>query len=362
VNKTPLYNLHSKLGAKLVPFAGWEMPLSYSGVVEEHHTVRTGVGLFDISHMGRFELRGKGAKASLAGIVPTPTHKMKRGGAQYSMLLNETGGIIDDIYIYRTGTERFFIIVNASNREKDFAWIQSHLVPSTSLTDLSRDTALLALQGPKSWDLLVQVIPFGEEDISLRTCIETEFVTVRGASAFIGRTGYTGEKGYEIVVSAQFAERVWDSLMEVGGQFGIKPIGLGARDTLRLEMGYPLYGHEMDQETTPIEAGLSRFLDLKKTFCGKDALMTRSENIKKKLIGFELTSGGVPRDGCSIHSGQKEIGRVTSGNFSPSLKKGIGMGYVDKNYAEEGSDIFVTIREKEVAAVIVKMPFYRRNK
>ena len=362
MNKTPLYNLHSKSGAKLVPFAGWEMPLSYAGVLEEHQAVRTGVGLFDISHMGRFELRGKASKTVLMNLVPTPTHKIKRGGAQYSMLLNENGGVIDDIYIYRMGTERFFLIVNASNREKDFAWIQSHLVPLSVLSDVSDKTALLALQGPKSWDVLERVIPFGTEGIPLRTCIETEFLSVRGVSAFIGRTGYTGERGYEIVVPADAAQSVWNLLMETGKEMGIKPIGLGARDTLRLEMGYPLYGHEMDEETTPVEAGLSRFLDFKKEFYGKKALLTRMESTKKKLIGFELTGSGVPRDGCPIHSGQKEIGRVTSGNFSPSLRRGIGIGYVDKNYAEEGSEIFVTIREREAAAVIVKMPFYRRAK
>jgi aminomethyltransferase len=363
MKKTPLYDLHLKLGAKVVPFSGWEMPLSYTGVVEEHHAVRNEVGLFDISHMGRFELSGVGAKNALAHIVPSPLNKIKRGQAQYSMLLNEAGGVIDDIYIYQRGVDLFFLIVNAANRAKDFAWIASHLPDTASLKDVSDETALLALQGPKSWDVLLQTIPFGMEEIALRTFIDTEFVAVRGAMATIARTGYTGERGYEIIVPAHAVERVWNSLMEAGGPLGIKPAGLGARDTLRLEKGYPLYGHEINDKTTPVEAGLGQFLDLKKEFIGSKSLKERqSQPPTQQLIGFELTVGGVPREGYPIYSDQKEVGTVTSGNFSPSLKRGIGMGYVDTRYAEIGNEIFVMIRDREAAGVIVKMPFYRKSK
>ncbi|HZR46171.1 MAG TPA: glycine cleavage system aminomethyltransferase GcvT [Candidatus Manganitrophaceae bacterium] len=365
MNRTGLYDLHVKLGAKMVPFSGWEMPLSYSGVTDEHQTVRKGVGLFDISHMGRFELSGKGAEAYLERITPGPVSKIHRGGAQYSMLLNEEGTILDDIYLYKRGVDRFFIIVNAANREKDFRWMTAHLPKGgeTLLKDVSPETALLALQGPKSWEVLVQIIPFGKTEIPLRNFIETELVPARGAKALIARTGYTGEKGYELVIPADAAEKVWNALLEAGKTEGIKPIGLGARDTLRLEMAYPLYGHDMDETTTPLDADLERFIDLEKEFIGKERLVRqKGEGVRKKLIGFELLVGGVPREGHAIYSDQKEIGKVTSGNFSPSLRKGIGMGYVDRRYAEEGSEVLVDIRGKAAAALIVKKPFYKKKK
>jgi aminomethyltransferase len=362
MKRTPLYDLQAKLGAKLVPFAGWEMPLSYSGVVEEHHAVRTGVGLFDISHMGRFSLQGRGADEALNTIVPSPTHKMKQNGAQYSMLLSESGTVLDDIYIYKKMEDKYWIIVNASNREKDFQWMQSHL-PTGFLTDLSEQTALLALQGPKSWEVLAQVIPCGMEEIALRTFIETELILVPGHKVIIARTGYTGERGYELWLPANAAVPAWNALMEAGRSLGIKPIGLGARDTLRLEMGYPLYGHELDEQTTPVEVGLDRFLHFEKEFIGKGPLVAqREKGVGKKMIGFILTVGGVPREGCSIYSGSKEIGKVTSGNFSPSLKKGVGMGFVDPHYAEIGSEIFINIHGKGAAALIVRPPFYKKEK
>ncbi len=363
MNKTPLYEIHQQSGAKIVPFAGWEMPLSYSGVTDEHHTVRSAVGLFDVSHMGRFDLSGKGAERYLDQITPGPIRKLQRGGAQYSMLLNNHGGIIDDIYLYKKGVDRFLIIVNAANREKDFKWMTDHL-PSTGvlLKDVSEETALLALQGPKSWDVLVQVIPFGKEEIPIRNFIETELVSPRGAKALVTRTGYTGEKGYELVVPSGVAAAVWQALMESGKEAKIKPIGLGARDILRLEMGYLLYGHDINEETTPLSADLRRFIDFEKEFIGKEALARQSSGgIAKKLIGFEILTGGIPREGQTIYSDQREIGTVSSGNFSPMLKKGIGMGYVDARYAEEGSEILVDIRGKAAAAVIVNRPFYKKK-
>ena len=391
MNKTGLYAVHVKLGAKIVPFSGWEMPLSYSGVTDEHQTVRKSVGLFDISHMGRFELSGKGAEAYLEQLTPGPVSKIHRGGAQYSMLLNAEGTILDDIYIYKRGADRFFIIVNAANREKDFRWMTSHLKISPSakdpnerqksslektyvhgaplpkdgplLKDVSPETALLALQGPKSWEVLARILPFGKSEIPLRNFIETELVPARGAKALIARTGYTGEKGYELVLPADAVETVWNAIMDAGKGEGIKPIGLGARDTLRLEMAYPLYGHDMDETTTPLDADLERFVDLEKEFIGKERLVRqKAEGIRKKLIGFELLVGGVPREAHLIYSDQKEIGKVTSGNFSPTLKKGIGMGYIDPRYSEEGGEVLVDIRGKATAALIVKKPFYKKKK
>ena len=365
IKKTALYNIHAKLGAKFVPFAGWEMPIQYtgSGILKEHDAVRSHVGLFDISHMGRFDLSGKGCEAMLSNIVPTPTLKLKRGVAQYSFLLNDEGKVLDDIYIYKKGKDKFFIIVNASNREKDFAWLESHLESPALLKDVTFETSLLALQGPKSWDLLERVIPFDKEEILLRTFVETQIIPAAGYGVLVARTGYTGERGYEIVVPSAIAEKVWNALMKVGKEFNILPVGLGARDTLRLEKGYPLYGHEINEHTTPIEAGLDKFIDFTKEFIGKSALLTQKEKgVTQKRICFELLVGGVPREGYSIYSGEKEIGKVTSGNFSPSLKKGIGMGLVTPNYAELGSEIFISIHDRGAAAVIVKAPFYRKNK
>ncbi len=363
MKRTPLFETHVKAGAKIVPFSGWEMPLSYSGVTDEHQAVRMSAGLFDISHMGRFELSGKGAEAALDRLTPGPVSKMQRGSAQYSMLLNETGGILDDIYIYKRGVDRFYIVVNAANREKDFKWMTRHLPAGLSFQDVSAATAMLALQGPKSWEVLLQIIPFGKSEISLRNFIESELIPARDAKALIARTGYTGEKGYELVVPAEAAQAVWDALLMAGKEEKIKPVGLGARDTLRLEMGYPLYGHDMNEETTPLEADLARFIDFEKEFIGKEGLVRQQEKgLHRKLIGFELLTGGVPREGHMIYSDQKEIGKVASGNFSPSLRKGIGMGYVDIRYSEEGSEILIDIRGKATPAVIVKRPFYNKKK
>jgi len=363
--RTPLYHIHAESGAKFVPFAGWEMPIQYtnSGILKEHQAVRTGVGLFDISHMGRFELSGKGCEEMLSRIVPTPTQKMKKGIAQYSMLLNEEGKVLDDIYVYKISKDKIFLIVNASNREKDFAWLKGHLLEPAILTDVTFETALLALQGPRSWDILERVIPFDKEEIALRTFIETEIIPARGKGTLIARTGYTGERGYEIIVSSAIAANAWKALLEVGTEFEMIPIGLGARDTLRLEKGYPLYGHEINENTTPVETGLDKFIDFTKEFIGKEALVRQKEKgVTQKGICFELVVGGVPREGYSIYSGEKEIGKVTSGNFSPSLKKGIGMGLIDSRYAEVGSEIFISIHGRGAAATIVKPPFYKKGK
>ncbi len=362
MNRTALYETHLALGAKMVPFSGWEMPLSYAGVPEEHRAVRATVGLFDITHMGRFELSGEGAEPYLDRVTPGPVCRLPKGGAQYSLLLNEAGGILDDIYVYKRTANRYFIIVNAANRQKDFAWMTRHL-PATGVTlrDVSDTTALLALQGPKSWEVLVQIIPFGKGEIALRHFIETEMVPVRGARGLIGRTGYTGERGYEIVVPMEAAEGVWNALMTAGQSLGIQPIGLGARDTLRLEMGYPLYGHDMTEATLPSAADLIRFVDMGKAFIGKEAL-EKDRKPSQILVGFELLAEGIPREGCPIALEQKTIGRVTSGNFSPTLRKGIGMGYIDARYAEVGTELFIDVRGKAIAAVIVKRPFYSKKK
>ncbi len=365
IQKTTLYDLHLASGAKMVPFSGWEMPLSYIGVPEEHRTVRTAVGLFDISHMGRFELAGVGAAAALDFITPGPLENLRPGGAQYSMLLNEAGGIIDDIYIYRRGVDRFFIIVNAANRAKDFAWMSSRLptgaasAAGPTLTDISGETGLIACQGPKSWEVLAQILPAGLAEIPLRQFIETDITPVPGVKILVARTGYTGEKGYELVVPADAAGAVWRALADAGKAVGIQPIGLGARDTLRLEMGYLLYGHDMTETTSPVAADLSRFIDWNKAFIGK-AAVDRAPSAR--LIGFDLPEGGIPRESCAILSDAKQVGIVTSGNFSPMLRRGIGMGYVHADHADVGRAITIDIRGRATAAIIVPRPFYSKKR
>lgn len=364
MKRTALYECHLKQNAKMVHFAGWDMPLSYSGVTDEHRAVRRTAGLFDVSHMGRLELSGIGTDAFLDKLTPGPIHHLKKGHAQYSMLLNDEGGIIDDIYIYKKGSDRYLVIVNASNRKKDLRWIKQQLPKSgPRVEDRTEETALIALQGPKSWEILKRVLPPNIEEIPLRTFIEVDAKIGGTPTLLIARTGYTGEKGYELVSPAVSAPTLWEALLSAGAPFEIKAAGLGARDTLRLEMGYPLYGHEMDENTTPIEANLARFVDFKKDFIGKERLLVQQEKgIEKQLIGFELLSGGVPREGFLVYSEQKEIGKVCSGNHSPSLRKGIGMAYVDTHFCEEGTELLIDIRGKGAMAVVVKPPFYSRKR
>ncbi len=364
MKRTPLYEMHVKHGAKLVSFSGWEMPLSYSGVTDEHSAVRNAAGLFDVSHMGRFEFSGPGTDDFLDRMIPSPLRKIPRGGAFYSMLLNEAGGIIDDIYLYKRAPDRYLMIVNAANRAKALKWLMKHLPENgPTLEDVTEETALIALQGPLSWEILQRIMPFSKTEIALRKFVDVELVPVRGTKVLIARTGYTGEKGYEIVIPAAHAADVWQALMEAGSTFALKPAGLGARDTLRLEMGYPLYGQEMDEKTTPLEASLARFVDFEKDFIGKERLLEqKAAGVPRKLLGFELLARGIPRAGHLVYSDQKEVGKVSSGNYAPSLKKGIGMAYVDVAYSEPGSELLVDIRGKATAVLVVKKPFYRKKK
>jgi len=364
IKRTALYDIHVGLSAKLVPFSGYEMPLSYFGVPEEHRAVRTAVGLFDISHMGRFDIDGKGAEGFLDLITTGPVRKIARGGAQYGLILKSDAGILDDIYLYRRGPQAYTMIVNAGTREKDLAWMKSKLSASAvALVDRTEETGLLALQGPKAGEVLARVLPAGKQEIQLRHFIETEVPVTGGCKALIARTGYTGERGYELLVPTPYLVPLWNALMEAGKADAIRPVGLGARDTLRLEMGYMLYGHDISEETTPVEADLMQFVALDKEFVGKDALVRRlQEGPKRRFAGFELLSGGIPREGHPIYSNGKQIGQVTSGNYSPTLRKGIGMGYMDTLYAQEGSEVFIDIRGKVTPALIVKRPFYKKKK
>jgi aminomethyltransferase len=362
MKRTALYDIHKQLGAKMVEFAGWEMPLSYTGTVEEHRAVREAVGLFDVSHLGRASLEGKGAESLLQSLLPNDVRTFKIGSARYSVLLNEDGTILDDIVVYRRAPGRFLLCINASNTQKDIEWIHAHTgTHPVKLLDLTPDMSQLALQGPQAGEVVRRV-----SDVDRQSLKPWHFVEDRiaGFDALIAKTGYTGDIGYEIYLGAASSKTVWESLINVGKEFGIKPCGLGARDTLRLEAGNLLYGNDIDETTTPIEAGLEKMIIFDKgEFVGRSALLKQKETgVKKKLIGFELIEKAVPRHGYKILSNGKEIGVVTSGNLSPFLNKGIGMGYVQSSYAGIGTEILIEIRTKTVPAMVVERPFYKKVK
>lgn len=356
VKQTPLTNKHKALGARMVDYAGWEMPVQYAGLIEEHLTVRSKVGLFDLTHMGEFELTGPGALATLNSVTTNDPSSLAVGEIQYTCLTNEQGGIIDDILVYRT-ENGFLLVVNAANTAKDWDWIKGRLQPATELKDLTSDLALIAVQGPLSAPLVEETLGISVEDIKNYTFIETEY---QGSPLLLSRTGYTGEDGFELYFPNAVAEQLWDDLMAKGQKYGVAPIGLGARDTLRLEMRMPLYGNDVWEETTPYEAGLGRFVKLDKgQFVGREVLQKqKEEGVGRRLIAFKMLEKGIPRQGYPLLNAEdEEIGVVTSGTHSPSLDQPIGMGYVKAEYAKAGTVITVQIRKRQAKAEIIKGRF-----
>lgn len=361
MKRTPLFKQHQQLGGKLVDFAGWEMPIQYGGVIEEYQAVRTAAGLFDVSHMGRVTAEGREAEAFLQRVTTNNVARLAVGDAQYSMVCNPAGGIKDDIFIYRLGETRFLVCVNASNRDKIVSWLfQKAPQGDIRLSDESDELAQIALQGPQSHDILRAVCPAAADTLKPRQCMEAD---VLGAYGVVSRTGYTGEVGYELYVPSHKAVAVWDSLMKAGEKAGIKACGLGSRDLLRLEVGYLLYGNDMDEQTTPLEAGAAFAVDFTKgEFIGSQALLEQKERgPARRLVAFELLQKGVPRHEMKILADGQEIGVVTSGNLSPRLQKGIGLGYVPAKFGEPGAQFQVDIRGRMHQAVVVKLPFYKRK-
>ncbi|HEX2056622.1 MAG TPA: glycine cleavage system aminomethyltransferase GcvT [Nitrospiraceae bacterium] len=361
---TPLYETHRAAGAKLADFAGWEMPIQYSGVVDEYHTVRTQAGLFDVSHMGRIAVTGPGSLQFLQRLTTNDVSRLPVGHSHYSMVCNEQGGIKDDVFVYAVAPEEFLVCVNASNREKIVTWMQAHLLSSDDcrITDRSDELAQLALQGPSSRSILSALNVAGLAELKPRQLLATTVVEDAG---LITRTGYTGELGYELYYPARSAPKLWDSLMEIGRPKGLKPAGLGARDLLRLEMAYLLYGNDIDEATTPMEASAEWVVQLKKDhFIGQAALVSQqAAGPLRRLVPFELLEQAVPRHGCIIlgtEGKDRPIGTVTSGNFSPLLKKGIGLGYVPPALSAPGTKLSIDIRGKIIPAAVVKAPFYRK--
>jgi aminomethyltransferase len=359
--ETPLHACHVEAGARLVDFAGWEMPVQYAGVIDEHRAVRERAGLFDVSHMGEVRVRGAAAESFLDSLTPNNVARLKSGRAHYSGLLNERGTYLDDILIYRMDQEDFLVVVNAANVDKDFEWIRSHAGRDVEVTNVSDEYALLALQGPRAVDILAALT-----DTDLTTLRYYGFAVgeVGGNEAIISRTGYTGEDGFELYVAPDHAAALWTLLLQQGEAHGIAPAGLGARDTLRLEAAMALYGHELDEETTPWEAGLNWVVKMGKgDFIGREALeRQQEEGVPRRLVGFEVTSRGIAREGHAILANGQEAGMVSSGTFSPTFEKALGMAYVASEASAPGTELQIEVRKRLLDARVVEMPFYRRPK
>ncbi|MDO6518967.1 glycine cleavage system aminomethyltransferase GcvT [Zobellia uliginosa] len=360
MKNTALTQTHEALGAKMVPFAGYNMPVSYEGINVEHETVRKGVGVFDVSHMGEFLIEGPKALDLIQKVSSNDASKLTLGKAQYSCLPNETGGIVDDLIVYRIKEETYLLVVNASNIDKDWAHISKYNEEiGATMRNISDEFSLLAIQGPKAVEAMQSLTSVDLASIKFYNFVVGDFAGID--NVIISATGYTGSGGFEIYCKNSEVQQVWDKVFEAGATYDIKPIGLAARDTLRLEMGYCLYGNDIDDSTSPFEAGLGWITKFTKDFVNSEALAKiKAHAPERKLIGFELDERGIPRQGYDIVDGQgKTIGVVTSGTMSPSLGKGIGLGYVPSVFAEAGSKIHIQIRKNAVPATIVKPPFYK---
>ncbi|MBD1363522.1 glycine cleavage system aminomethyltransferase GcvT [Mucilaginibacter sp. ZT4R22] len=359
MKNTALTGVHTALGAKMVPFAGYNMPVQYTGINAEHETVRKGVGVFDVSHMGEFILKGENALALIQKVTSNDASKLYDGKVQYSCLPNEDGGIVDDLLVYRIDEKTYMLVVNASNIEKDWNWISKYNTDGVEMKDISDRTSLLAIQGPKAAEALQSLTDIDLASMEYYTFKKGTFAGIN--NVVVSATGYTGAGGFEIYFDNEHAEFIWDAVFKAGEPFGIKPIGLAARDTLRLEMGFCLYGNDIDDTTSPLEAGLGWVTKFSKEFTNSEALQAQKQaGVSQKLVGFEMIDRGIPRHDYTIVDAEgNNIGRVTSGTQSPSLQKAIGLGYVKNEFAKEGSEIYISIRDNKVKAKVVKPPFYK---
>lgn len=357
---TALTDLHTSLGAKMVPFAGFNMPVLYTNLIQEHHAVRNSVGVFDVSHMGEFRLKGEKALDLIQAVTSNDASKLTDGKVQYSCLPNNTGGIVDDLLVYRYAADEYYLVVNAGNIKKDWDWIAQHNTYGVEMVDMSDNMSLLAVQGPNAIKALQKLT-----SVQLDTMEYYTFTmgTMAGINdVIISNTGYTGAGGFELYVSNADARKLWDAVMEAGKEFNIMPCGLGARDTLRLEMGFCLYGNDIDDTTSPIEAGLGWITKFTKNFTKSDYhKQLKEQGVSKKLVGFEMIDRGIPRQHYKIvDASGNEIGEVTSGTQSPSLGKAIGMGYVQTAFSKADTEIFISIRDSAIKAKVVKVPFLQK--
>ncbi|NNF01805.1 MAG: glycine cleavage system aminomethyltransferase GcvT [Bacteroidia bacterium] len=358
---TPLSKIHIEMGAKMASFAGYNMPIQYEGIKAEHEAVRKGLGIFDVSHMGEFIVRGPGSLELIQLVSSNDASKLSPGRVQYSCLPNDKGGIVDDLLVYMLDENSYMLVVNASNIEKDWNWIMKHNKHNVEMINISDETSLLAVQGPKAAEALQKFCDVDLSELKYYHFVKTSFAGID--NVIISATGYTGAGGFELYFENKDAVKVWHEIINAGEKYGIKAAGLGARDTLRLEMGFCLYGNDIDDHTSPLEAGLGWITKFTKEFINSENLKTQKENgIKKRLIGFEMLGRGIPRKDYKIlNSDKQEVGIVTSGSHSPSLNKAIGMGYVNVDHKSEGTKLFISIRDKEIEAEVVKLPFYQSN-
>ncbi len=359
MKKTPFTETHIALGAKMHEFGGYNMPIEYSGITDEHLTVVNSVGVFDVSHMGEFWVKGPHAASFIQKITSNDVTKLEPGKIQYTCFVNENGGIIDDFLLYQYDEEKYMMVVNASNMQKDWDWCVKNNTEGAILENASDHTALLAIQGPKAIETLQKLTDINLSDIPYYTFVEGTMAGVK--NVIISNTGYTGAGGFEIYFYPEYGDQLWKAIFEAGEEFGIKPAGLGARDTLRLEMGFCLYGNELSDEITPLESGLgwiTKFVD-GNNFIARDILeKQKAEGLERKLFGFTLVDKGIPRTGYEIANAEGEIiGNVTSGTMSPVLKTGIGMGYAKPEYTKVGAEVFIKVRNRSLKAVVTKLPF-----
>lgn len=359
LKKTALNDIHENLGAKMVPFAGYNMPVRYTSDIEEHKTVREGVGIFDVSHMGEFLLKGENALSLIQKVTSNDASKLVDGQAQYSCLPNDIGGIVDDLLVYKINDTEYILVVNASNIEKDWNWISSHNSFGVEMENISDTLSLFAVQGPKAVETLQKLTNSNLSDVKFYTFTMGEFAGCK--EVVMSATGYTGSGGFEIYVKNEDAVTVWNAIMEAGQEFGIKPIGLGARDTLRLEKGYCLYGNDIDDTTSPLEAGLGWVTKFTKEFINSENLQKqKEEGVTRRLVGFKMIDKGIPRHGYEIEDAEGNvIGKVTSGTMSPSMGVGIGMGYVNRPHTKSETEIYIVVRNRKLKAVIEKMPLLK---
>ncbi|QFT89774.1 Aminomethyltransferase [Bacillus sp. THAF10] len=363
LKRTPLFDLYKENGAKTIDFGGWDLPVQFSSIKEEHEAVRTKAGLFDVSHMGEIEVKGKDSLAYLQKMMTNDVSKLKDGGAQYTAMCYPDGGTVDDLLVYKKADEDYLLVVNASNIEKDFDWLISNVNEEVEVTNISESVAQLALQGPLSQQILQKLTKTDLSEIKFFKFNEN--VDINGVTALVSRTGYTGEDGFEIYCASEDATKLWNSLLEVGKEDGLVPCGLGARDTLRFEAKLALYGQELTKDITPIEAGIGFAVktDKEADFFGKAVLKEQKENgAPRKLVGLEMLDKGIPRHGYEVFVGDEQIGEVTTGTQSPTLKKNVGLALLKKEFTEIDTEVEVQVRKKRLKAKIVKTPFYQRPK
>lgn len=360
LRRTPFYDHHVAAGARIVPFAGFEMPVQYKGIREEHTATRTSAGLFDVSHMGEIRFRGPNAENALSWLLSNAVRKIAIGTAQYSAMCNESGGVVDDVFVYRVAQDDFLVCVNAANREKDYAWVTSHNPHGAEIVDEGDQWAQIAVQGPRAVDVVDRLVGFDARAVPRHSFRIERFAAVPGC--IIARTGYTGEDGFEIFIPSHLSAPVWNEVLASGAEAGIVPVGLGARDTLRLEVRNALYGHELTDDTSPLQAGLGWVVKLGKPggFIGMDAIIARKDSDRDVLVGMVIEGERIAREGMAVLAGGEKIGVVTSGTLGPSVGRAVALAYVDKRHAAVGGRLTVDVRGKEAVGVVVDGPFYRK--